>query len=143
MGPDPDEAAAGVQTQYRGADPLCLRGARLAWLRHRGPWPHVSVDDGGRGLDPAVGRRLCPRVGPPHEHGRGQAMSSRPRMRRVRPGGIALQRQMAFWLAALAVFILLLWLLSEILLPFIAGLAIAYLLTPLTDRLDTLGGHWM
>ena len=60
-------------------------------------------------------------------------------MRRVPPGGIVLQRQMAFWLAALAVFILLLWLLSEILLPFIAGLAIAYLLTPLTDRLERLG----
>jgi predicted PurR-regulated permease PerM len=66
-------------------------------------------------------------------------MSTRPRVRRVRPGGIALQRQMVFWLAALAVFILLLWLLSEILLPFIAGLAIAYLLTPLTDRLERLG----
>ena len=34
---------------------------------------------------------------------------------------------------------LVLWLLSEILLPFIAGLAIAYLLTPLTDRLERLG----
>jgi predicted PurR-regulated permease PerM len=66
-------------------------------------------------------------------------MTSRPRTRRVSPGGIALQRQMVFWLAALAVFILLLWLLSEILLPFIAGLAIAYLLTPLTDRLERLG----
>ena len=32
-----------------------------------------------------------------------------------------------------------LWLLSEILLPFVAGLAIAYLLTPLTDRLERLG----
>ena len=71
-------------------------------------------------------------------------MSTRPRLRVRRPppgsgGGLALQRQMVFWLAALAVFILLLWLLSEILLPFIAGLAIAYLLTPLTDRLERLG----
>ena len=41
--------------------------------------------------------------------------------------------------AALVVFVLALWLLSEILLPFIAGLAIAYLLTPLTDRLERLG----
>jgi predicted PurR-regulated permease PerM len=49
------------------------------------------------------------------------------------------QRQVAFWLAALLLFILLLWLLSEILLPFIAGLAIAYLLTPVTDRLERLG----
>src|SRR5579864_9436961 len=67
-------------------------------------------------------------------------MSRRPRVRRARPaGGIALQRQVMFWLAALAVFILLLWLLSEILLPFVAGLAIAYLLTPLTDRLERHG----
>ena len=58
-----------------------------------------------------------------------------------RPAAVArrFQRQMMFWLAALAVFILVLWLLSEILLPFIAGLAIAYLLTPLTDRLERLG----
>ncbi len=32
-----------------------------------------------------------------------------------------------------------LWLLSEILLPFVAGAAIAYLLTPLTDRMERLG----
>ena len=58
------------------------------------------------------------------------------------PGnGVAFQRQMMFWLAALVVFILILWLLSEILLPFIAGLAIAYLLTPLTDRLQRMGLH--
>jgi predicted PurR-regulated permease PerM len=52
---------------------------------------------------------------------------------------MAFQRQVIFWLAALAVFILLLWLLSGILLPFVAGLAIAYLLNPLTDRLEKLG----
>jgi predicted PurR-regulated permease PerM len=51
----------------------------------------------------------------------------------------AFQRQFIFWLAALIVFVLALWLLSEILLPFIAGLVIAYLLTPLTDRLERLG----
>jgi predicted PurR-regulated permease PerM len=32
-----------------------------------------------------------------------------------------------------------LWLLSEILLPFIAGMAIAYLLNPLTNKLETMG----
>ena len=52
---------------------------------------------------------------------------------------VAFQRQLTFWLAALAVVVLGLWLLSEILLPFVAGLAIAYLLTPLTDRLERLG----
>jgi len=55
------------------------------------------------------------------------------------PRAMPLQRQVIFWLAALAVFILLLWLLSGILLPFVAGLAIAYLLAPLTDRLVKLG----
>jgi predicted PurR-regulated permease PerM len=49
------------------------------------------------------------------------------------------QRKVFFWLAALLVVALMLWLLSEILLPFVAGLAIAYLLTPLTDRLERLG----
>ena len=49
------------------------------------------------------------------------------------------ERQLIFWLAALVVFVLALWLLSEILLPFVAGLAIAFLLTPLTDRLERLG----
>jgi predicted PurR-regulated permease PerM len=34
---------------------------------------------------------------------------------------------------------LLLWLLSDILLPFVAGLALAYLQTPLADRLERLG----
>jgi predicted PurR-regulated permease PerM len=53
--------------------------------------------------------------------------------------GMPSQRQVAFWLAALAAVIVLLWLLSEILLPFVAGLAIAYLLTPVTDRIERLG----
>lgn len=68
-------------------------------------------------------------------------MSRAPRQTSKPASGVAFQRQMAFWLGALAVFILVLWLLSEILLPFIAGLAIAYLLTPLTDRLERLGVH--
>ncbi len=50
-----------------------------------------------------------------------------------------IQRQMVFWLAALVVFVLLLWLLSGILLPFVAGMAIAYLLNPLADRIERLG----
>jgi predicted PurR-regulated permease PerM len=53
--------------------------------------------------------------------------------------GLAIERQVAFWLAALVVFVLVLWQLSEILLPFVAGLAIAYLLTPLTDRIESIG----
>src|SRR6195256_4566751 len=49
------------------------------------------------------------------------------------------RRHLAFWVATLVVFMLLLWLLSEILLPFAAGLALAYLQTPLADRLERLG----
>jgi predicted PurR-regulated permease PerM len=82
-------------------------------------------------------------MGPPHERGGGQAVSTRaqPRLRRAPEpgGGGALQRQIVFWLAALAVLVLALWLLSAILLPFVAGLAIAYLLTPLADRLERYG----
>ena len=49
------------------------------------------------------------------------------------------KRQAIFWAGAVIVVVLALWLLSEILLPFVAGLAIAYLLTPVTDRLERLG----
>jgi predicted PurR-regulated permease PerM len=82
-------------------------------------------------------------MGASHEFHGGQAMSPQrsPRPRSARAGGLAFQRQMFFWLAALAAFILILWLLSEILLPFIAGAAIAYLLNPLIDRIERLGIH--
>lgn len=52
---------------------------------------------------------------------------------------MTIQRQIGFWLAALAVLIALLLLLREVLLPFVAGLALAYLLDPLADRLERLG----
>jgi predicted PurR-regulated permease PerM len=68
-------------------------------------------------------------------------MSPRARLRRAAPEGegMAFERHIVFWLAIFAVCVLVLWLLSEILLPFVAGAAIAYLLTPLTDRLERLG----
>jgi len=49
------------------------------------------------------------------------------------------RQQLMFWLAAFIVFAFLLWLLSEILLPFVAGAALAYLLNPLTNRLERIG----
>jgi predicted PurR-regulated permease PerM len=58
-------------------------------------------------------------------------------------GGNVFPRQMIFWLVALVLFVLTLWLLSGILLPFVAGLAIAYLLNPLTDRLVKFGVNRM
>ena len=62
-------------------------------------------------------------------------------MRRPRrlPQGTVINLQMRFWLIVLAVLIAALWLLSEILLPFVFGLAIAYLLTPAVDRLQRMG----
>lgn len=52
---------------------------------------------------------------------------------------MSFEQQLAFWLATVFVVVVLLWLLSDILLPFVAGLAIAYLLDPLTNRLERLG----
>ena len=52
---------------------------------------------------------------------------------------MTLQRQVLFWFAALAVFIGLVWLLHGILLPFVAGLALAYLVDPIADRIESLG----
>lgn len=44
-----------------------------------------------------------------------------------------------FWVAGLLVFLILLWLLRAILLPFVAGMAVAYFLDPVADRLQRLG----
>jgi predicted PurR-regulated permease PerM len=52
---------------------------------------------------------------------------------------IALERQVAFWVAALAAFIAVLWLLSTVLMPFIAGMVLAYLLDPIARRAQRWG----
>ena len=52
---------------------------------------------------------------------------------------MTLQRQVLFWVAALAIFIALVWLLHDVLLPFVAGMALAYLLDPLANRIENLG----
>ncbi len=52
---------------------------------------------------------------------------------------MTVQRQALFWGIGLFVFILLLWLLRGILLPFVAGLAVAYLLDPFADWLEERG----
>ena len=52
---------------------------------------------------------------------------------------MALPRQVMFWIAALIVFVALLWLLSGVLLPFVAGMALAYLLDPVARRAERLG----
>jgi predicted PurR-regulated permease PerM len=50
-----------------------------------------------------------------------------------------LERQVVFWCAVLVGFILLIWLLHAILLPFVAGMALAYLLDPVANRIERLG----
>jgi predicted PurR-regulated permease PerM len=52
---------------------------------------------------------------------------------------MTLTRQMTFWVLTLVVSILALWVLREILLPFVAGMALAYLLDPLANRLERMG----
>ncbi len=53
--------------------------------------------------------------------------------------GVTLKRQAFFGLATLAGFILFLFLFRTILLPFIVGMALAYFLDPVADRLERLG----
>ncbi|KQY19302.1 MULTISPECIES: AI-2E family transporter [Rhizobium/Agrobacterium group] len=53
--------------------------------------------------------------------------------------GSGLQRQIIFWLLFLAGFIAFLMVFSTILLPFIAGMALAYFLDPVADRLERIG----
>jgi len=52
---------------------------------------------------------------------------------------MSIQRQAMIWAAAILVAVFALWLLKGILLPFVAGMAIAYFLDPLADRLERHG----
>ncbi len=52
---------------------------------------------------------------------------------------MTLQRQVMIWAASFAVLVLALWLLSPILLPFLAGFVLAYFLDPIADRLQSWG----
>jgi predicted PurR-regulated permease PerM len=52
---------------------------------------------------------------------------------------MTLRRQLGFWTVSLIAFIAFLAVFSQILLPFVAGMAVAYLLDPVCDRLEALG----
>lgn len=54
---------------------------------------------------------------------------------------IRAERQVVFWISAALLLILTIAVLKDILLPFVAGIAIAYFLSPLADRLVALGLH--
>src|ERR1044072_333750 len=56
-----------------------------------------------------------------------------------RKSAMTLTRQMTFWVLTLLVGVVALYILREILLPFVAGMALAYLLDPLANRLERLG----
>src|SRR5690606_14672786 len=53
--------------------------------------------------------------------------------------GASLRRHVLFWVAALIVFIVFLWAFRSILLPFVAGMALAYFLDPVADWLERRG----
>jgi predicted PurR-regulated permease PerM len=48
-------------------------------------------------------------------------------------------RQLTFWVVTFLVLAAVLWLLHDVLLPFVAGIALAYVLAPLADRVERLG----
>lgn len=68
--------------------------------------------------------------GPVNEHGRGT---------HTHVSGAGLKRQIVFWLLALAGLVVFLLIFSSILLPFVAGMALAYFLDPVADRLERFG----
>lgn len=53
--------------------------------------------------------------------------------------GAGLKRQLVFWLVTLVLVITFLFMFRTILLPFVAGMALAYFLDPVADRLERLG----
>ena len=50
-----------------------------------------------------------------------------------------IERQLGFWLGAFVALALFLYVFSSVLLPFVAGMILAYLFNPMADRLETAG----
>lgn len=53
--------------------------------------------------------------------------------------GLPVRSQMKYWGIATAVFLVVLWYLGDVILPFVLGGAIAYFLDPVADRLEAMG----
>jgi predicted PurR-regulated permease PerM len=53
--------------------------------------------------------------------------------------GLPVATQMKYWGIATAVFFVVLWVLGDVIMPFLVGAAIAYFLDPIADRLESLG----
>src|SRR5690349_21147078 len=57
---------------------------------------------------------------------------------------MTVRRQLRFWLIALLLAAFVLYVLRDMLLPFVAGMAIAYFLDPVADRLEQFGApRWL
>ena len=52
---------------------------------------------------------------------------------------LPIRDQIKYWGMAAAVFLVILWFMGDVLLPFVLGSAIAYFLDPVADRLENLG----
>jgi predicted PurR-regulated permease PerM len=52
---------------------------------------------------------------------------------------LPIRQQLKYWGIAAAVFFVVLWVLGDVILPFVLGAAIAYFLDPVADRLESLG----
>ena len=78
----------------------------------------------GGGHHPGLRRRLRGQVGAARGPLRGRVMNA------------VLKRQAVFWLIVFVLFFAGIYLFREILLPFVAGMAVAYLFDPLCDRLE-------
>lgn len=52
---------------------------------------------------------------------------------------VVFRRQIRFWIVAALLFALFIYIFSEVLLPFVAGMALAYFLDPVADRLERTG----
>ncbi|MEO0344261.1 MAG: AI-2E family transporter [Pseudomonadota bacterium] len=53
--------------------------------------------------------------------------------------GLPIETQLRYWGIGLVAFVGILWLFSDIMFPYIAGMAIAYFMDPLADRLERVG----
>jgi predicted PurR-regulated permease PerM len=76
-------------------------------------------------------------VDAPHEFG-GSRKLIRDSALRAGAKAMSFRQQLLFWMAVFAFIIFAMWLLGDVLLPFVAGVALAYLLNPLTNRLERL-----
>jgi predicted PurR-regulated permease PerM len=76
-------------------------------------------------------------MGAPHEFDGGRRVNAARPSRPKAP--MSFPQHVLFWSAAVVVAGLVLWVLSPVLLPFIVGIVLAYLLNPVTNRLQRLG----